>query len=377
VATTGSDRNPGTQSAPFATAQHGVSAANPGDVVCLGDGTYNESITFNTSGTASAWITLRSLNPSSSGSGGGATIAPGSSDIGVNPNGQSYIAVDNLVISDGLWGIVVSGGHHVAINGNLVSGAGAACIGFSQGDYYTVMHNTVHDCAKTWSGNSSGITIYEPTASDSLPGFHNVISYNISYNNSNPAPDGTDGNGISMDDTNHTQSDNIPYTGQTLIEENITYNNGGSGIRIGYSSGVTVRNNTSYWNEALTTITGPWRGDLADEYSTGTIWVNNIAVANPATNSDNTAILEAAGSGSVWLNNLTYDGTAGSESLDGSGSFTGNLLGMNPMLMNPTTNFQLQSESPASAAGTSSYGVPATDFAGNAWLSSPSIGAYR
>ena len=97
-----------------------------------------------------AWITLRSLKPNISGSGGGATIAPDdSSAISVNPNGHSYIEIDDLVITGGLWGIVSTRGNHIRINGNLVSNADAACIGFRQGDYYTIMHNTVHDCAKT------------------------------------------------------------------------------------------------------------------------------------------------------------------------------------------------------------------------------------
>lgn len=374
----GSDSNPGTRSAPFATAQHGVSAARPGAVVCLGNGVYREAVSFRRSGTASAWITLRSLNPDLDGPGGGATIAPiNFSAIGVNPNGHSYIEIDNLVIRGGLWGIVSTGGKHLRVNSNLVSDAGAACIGFSQGDYYTIMHNTVHDCAKSWSGNSSGITIYEPIASDSRSGFHNVISYNVSYNNSNPPPKGTDGNGISMDDTQHSQSDHIPYTSQTLIEENLTYNNGGSGIRVGYSSGVLVRNNTSYWNESITSIAGPWRGELANEYSTGIIWVNNIAVANLAPNRANRAILDVESSGGVWSNNLTFNGSTRSRSVYASRSLRGNLLGVNPRLMNPPSNFQLQSGSPASAKGTSIYGSPATDFDGNPWFSNPSIGAYR
>ena len=347
-------------------------------MVCVGDGTYQESVTFNRSGTPSAWITLRALNPSVGSSGGGATIAPtSSSSIAVSPNGQSYIEIDNLVITGGMWGIVSTGGNHLKVIGNLISNAGAAGIGIVHGDYSDIEHNTVHDCAKTWSGNSSGITLYEPTNSDTLSGFHNVISYNISYNNSDPAPNGTDGNGISMDDTNHTQSDNIPYTGQTLVEENLTYNNGGSGIRVGYSSRVVVRNNTSFWNEALTTISGSWRGDLATEFSNGIIWANNIAVANPAFNGDNTAILDGASSGTVWLDNLTFDGTAGQASVYGSGSMAGNLLGENPMLMNPTGDFHLQSGSPAFGAGTATYGVPATDFDGNPWTSPPSIGALR
>ena len=380
VARRGSDWNPGTLAAPFATVQQGVSVAGPGAVICVGDGIYPESVTFNRSGTPFAWITLRSLNPSVNGPGGGATISPASSSgTVVNPNGHSYIEIDHLVVTGGLWGIVGTGGNHIRVIGNIVSNAGAAGIGFVHGDYYDIEHNIVHDCAKTWTGNSSGISIYQPVDADILPGFHISIRYNISYNNSNPPPHGTDGSGIVIDDFNHTQSDNVPYTGHTLVEENLTYNNGGSGIRVGYSSRVAVRNNTSFWNESLTTVSGSWRGELATEYSNGIIWVNNIAVANPAFNRYNTAILDAASTGSIWLNNLTFDGTAGNASVNNpSGvSMTDNLLGKDPRLVNPPTDSSLRPGSPAIGAGTSSYGFPAVDFNGNSSLSGPSIGAFR
>ena len=56
VATTGSDANPGTQSAPFRTIKKAASVVNPGTTVHVAPGTYAESITSTMSGTVSARI---------------------------------------------------------------------------------------------------------------------------------------------------------------------------------------------------------------------------------------------------------------------------------------------------------------------------------
>src|SRR5262249_59863401 len=100
---------------------------------------------------------------------------------------------------------------------------------------------------------------------DDAPGFHNVIAQNIAHDNSNP-PGGTDGNGIIFDDGRHTQSDKLPYTPATLIENNLVYFNGGGGIHVFRSTNVTVRNNTAYWNRQLPGKF-TWRGDLSNQES--------------------------------------------------------------------------------------------------------------
>ena len=60
VSPTGSDSNPGTQSAPFAAIAHAASVATAGTTVHVASGTYNASstITINPSGTATAPITF-------------------------------------------------------------------------------------------------------------------------------------------------------------------------------------------------------------------------------------------------------------------------------------------------------------------------------
>src|SRR6185437_404723 len=58
AAPNGSDFNPGTVAAPFQTAQKLVSSLRAGQTGCLRAGTYTESVTFRTGGSAAAPITL-------------------------------------------------------------------------------------------------------------------------------------------------------------------------------------------------------------------------------------------------------------------------------------------------------------------------------
>lgn len=60
VATTGSDRNPGSSVKPFRSVQRAVDAAKPGTTILVHAGTYAGQITIKTSGTSTARITLTS-----------------------------------------------------------------------------------------------------------------------------------------------------------------------------------------------------------------------------------------------------------------------------------------------------------------------------
>jgi parallel beta-helix repeat protein len=381
VATNGSNRNPGTRAKPFQHIQRAVSAAKPGDVICVDNGVYHESVSFPKSGDANAWITLRSLNRVDVHKGPPLVkITPKAGATAIALRGQSYIQIEGFEISGGLWGIVSSGklGHHLVITNNLVHDTEASGIQLNNGDYCTITKNVVHDCAKKWKGSGSGISIYTPTALDHKPGFHNIIAQNICYSNSNP-PGGTDGNGIIFDDSKHLQSDKKPYTPASLIENNLVYFNGGAGIQIYKSTNVTVRNNTAYWNRQLPSKF-TWRGELSNQESDDVIWVNNIAWSNPAQAAHNSALLNTRGNkGVVWLNNLTYNGMPGKAGANFNGAKlpTSNLFGRDPKLVEPSSSdFRLQPGSPAIGAGTAAHGVPMFDLQGNPRKDPVDIGAY-
>jgi hypothetical protein len=366
----GSNSGPGTKSQPFNTLQEGLDAAKAGDTVCA-TGTFRAGAIFNRSGTANGWITLAATTPL------GATISLGSSSsAAVNLNAHSYVAVENLEITGGGWGIINSGGGaHWKITGNEVTGTQASAIQVNNGDYADIENNIVVGCAGKWSGSGSGISVYKPWSADSAPGYHITIANNFSYANENPQG-GTDGNGIIIDSGLSSS-----YSEPVLIENNVGYGNAGSCVKVYLSTAVTILNNTCWNDYAVTTNSFTWRGEVSLEESKGVVVANNILIAAPWLNGANTAILDGGGSGNTFANNLTYDGTNGepSISMQSSGStMTGNLEGVNPMLVNPAISFMLQSASPAIGAGTTAYGVPPTDITGTPRPRSPvDLGAYQ
>jgi parallel beta-helix repeat protein len=379
VAVNGNDHDPGTRLRPFRHIGRGVSAATPGDVVRVEDGEYHEQVIFGKSGTADGWITLLPVHEVDVRTAPPRVKISSKNSHGINLAGHSFIRVEGFEISEGFFGIASSGkelGHHTVITNNLVHHTSASGIQLNDGDYRTITSNVVHDCAKTWKGSGSGISIFTPRALDDAPGFHNVIARNIVHDNSNP-PGGTDGNGIIFDDGKHSQTDKHPYTPDTLIENNLAYFNCGSGIHVYRSTNVTVRNNTSYWNRQLPSKY-TWRGDLSNQESDDVIWVNNLAWANPALAKGNTALLEQPrAKGVVWRNNISFEGTAGKSSFNHQGALPGgNLFGVDPMLVNPPADFRPRPGSPAVHAGTKDHGVPDVDLAGNRRSGPVGIGAY-
>ena len=136
---------------------------------------------------------------------------------------------------------------------------GKSGLQLNNSEYLYAIHNTLYGNANTQcDAQGSGISYwapnavagYTPTADDEtnpnpLLGptwvngssfFHNVIEWNVTYNNaltkcgtaSNPSD--TDGNGIIMDSFLNNN-----YPNETLVAFNVTYNNGGGGIHIFYS----------------------------------------------------------------------------------------------------------------------------------------------
>jgi parallel beta-helix repeat protein len=119
-----------------------------------------------------------------------------------------------------------------------------------------------------------------------------IVRGNISYANYNYlrfylVGEFTDGNGIVIDDSKHTQHEDghelkdVRYTGRTLIENNICFDNGGRGISIYKSEQVIVRNNTVYHNLTHPEISG---GDLSVIDSTDVTLLNNISWSTASPN---------------------------------------------------------------------------------------------
>lgn len=408
-----------------------------GVCVNVGPGTYTESVNGETlSGSAdtpTGYFVLRSVTPH----GAVIQLAPGSPDYtdGIHFTHAKYIVIDGFELIgnnsppnlDGS-GISVMGNedgkgntycpaitqsHHIRIFNNISHGWGGSGIGTVCADYFDVEGNVVYATSNTSKWGVSAINTYEPLALDanSWSGstmdsastqFHYIIRNNVSYNNAevNIGPNAHyDGNGIQLDTYNAYPDNNYhPYLQKTLVESNLSFDNGGGGIVTGGSgaSYVTIRNNTTFDNflDAQNPIGGG--GDISisgSESCHNNVAVNNIAVANTAANPNNVAFTDASfgksgtlNTNEVWLNNLSYEGNAGRLSAllaNTTATITaanGNILGADPMFVDSSHgDFTLRSASPAINAGTTLYGVALTDLSGNARAvqGKVDLGAYQ
>jgi len=199
--------------------------------------------------------------------------------------------------------------HHWMMLNNIIHGYGEGGIDQADGEYYIASHNTIYDNGVFCDGQiyGSGISYvvlkpiahYKPTPDDTnarnnaalnrigLQGpafpFHNLVAWNAVYTNRNTCEGSdTDGNGIIMDSFSTGNGNMVEYTAPTLVAFNVSFNNGGGGVHIFFSSNVTAANNTVYNNYLDPQNTGAARAgvDTNDSYS-DTI-LNNLVVAIPA-----------------------------------------------------------------------------------------------
>ena len=331
VATSGSNSSKGTSGSPFKTIQKAMQAAKSGDEIVVRSGTYKEGVYIGKDG-----ITLRSEKP------GGAKIDPPSGKIGINI-GADHVTVKGFEVSgSSTGGIVGNGVHHVKVLDNTVHDNKSNGILLMESDYITVDGNVVYDNASL--GAKSGISIFHPKAvSGDNSGYRIIVRNNVSYSNQNESGAHTDGNGIIFDDFNATQTRRLPaYKFKSLIENNLVYQNGGSGIMLYKSENITVRGNTAWRNNLDNKSNSTWRGELQNQAADNNDWIDNVAVADTNVNKHNSAIGNFSfkgdnNSGVVWRDNTTFNGRNGDNSVstnfgNSAPSGSNNDLGRNPNL---------------------------------------------
>jgi len=388
VSPSGSDSSDGrSDTTPFRTIQHAADLTNPGDAVLIMPGTYTASysaagqpdvVAITRSGTSAAYITYKAATATRP------VILNQASWNGIDVRGASYIRIEGLEIagnsahitmdtarSMGLDQPATNGGcvivqpdstgiipHHVVIQNNVVHDCAGGGIASNKADYIVIAYNTVYNNALWSKYGNSGISIYESRMSDRLPGYHNIVLSNIAYGNKELLPAGpaiTDGNGIIIDDLDNTQSNNVIYTGRTLVSNNLSYNNGGRGIHIFYSRNVDVINNTTFDNNSI--LPGKDNGELSAIFANSCVFFNNIAFAREQHGATYTY---GNGPDVVFTYNLYFNGPV---SAVGSGD-----LIANPLFVDPAkANFHLRSQSPAIDSGIGNVNTalaPSTDLAG-------------
>jgi len=159
-------------------------------------------------------------------------------------------------------GIVFFDAHHITITNNLVRDSFGGGISFNGSDSILIEGNTTSGNAFFSPDAHSGISIFQPQRREEAEGEYGVIiRNNISFNNFNIVGNQnccsgrpTDGNGIVLDDYQNSQQrdgingSGIDYDRRTLVENNITFANGGNGIHVFRSHDIDIRNNTSVDN---------------------------------------------------------------------------------------------------------------------------------
>lgn len=279
--------------------------------------------------------------------------------------------------------IIITGGkkhaHHIYITNNIVHDCGGGGIGAIQADYITVEGNIVYNTSWYTLFGTSGISFYQFWNYDNQKGYHNFIRRNKCYNNKSLVPwlktcQISDGNGIIIDDFRNRQNGSKlgNYNGRTLIENNISWCNGGTGIHTFQSDHIDIINNTAYCNCTKGMNAGQILSGLSDDNKI----VNNILVSDSLifinSNFNNTNL--------TYLNNLHYNITYPNKARISITSAS--CINANPMfLMAGNTlkaDFRLKEKSPAIDAGSSTF-FSKTDFNGKKRpaAETPDIGAYE
>jgi len=372
----GSDNNIGlAQTLAFKTLQKAASVTNPGDVVLLMDGVYNSFsgpvVTIDRSGTAARYITFRAMqgaNPKITASanvwdavvidasyiifegiemeGNNANLTLAGAQVSYQQSRQSP-AIFNANFNTNAISIAKTGNpHHIIVRNCKVHDFPAGGIGIGAADYVTIEGNTVYNNSWFTMYATSGISIFGPRSIDAVTTYKMIIRNNIVYSNKTQifwrTPSGndrlSDGNGIIIDANNGTQGKPV-YIGRTLVENNVSYNNGGSGIHTFQAVRVDIVNNTAYNNGNVVGY-----AEIFGQSGSDIRIMNNIMFARTggACNTNDTV--------GTYNNNIYFNGPS---FRNGANDRTANPQFINLSTNPAVANFSLQLTSPAINAGTS------------------------
>ena len=363
IAPNGDNNNVGSEALPWRNLNHAVYALKAGETVLVKNGIYQESLYINKSGLPGKPITYKAYP------GHKPKIEVNRKQLeGILIQGASYINVEGFEVvytapgAESAKGEQTDNGidisnadlalpHHINIKNNNVHGFPGGGIFTVLADYVTFEGNTVWENALWAKWGNSGISMYQNVDFDQKTGYHMIIRGNTVYKNENKLPSYaigsttiTDGNCIIIDDLRHTQKflDNkTPYSAyksNTLIENNICYDNGARGIHVYSSDNVLVRHNTLYKNQRTPSIND---GELSAYDASNVRFVNNIVFA--ATGKKANGVGNA--SNIVFERNLYF--SSASNPNKSTTDIVADPLFINASVNSAITNFRLKAGSPA------------------------------
>lgn len=345
----GSDSNPGTSASPWASPNHAV---NCGDTIIMATGAYNaaylgfgswgavtptSTATSNYGGHCLAWVkcaTAFACTVTASSTPGAEITAShwalegvvATTTAGTNQCFTAYPPTSSANLQDILFVNDIANGCYGG--GFTIANDGSASV-----DYFNVVGSIAYNAAQTSSVCTSGINLYQPTATDSLAGTHLYVAQNFTYGNVDPNPcnGGTpsDGEGIIFDTLTA-----YAYTQQAVVENNISMFNGSNGVEVCSSNApITIRNNTVYGNNTDSALTTSERGEVAGSCARNTNMTvtKNITQTTAATSGGNNLYnyyMSGGDATSTVAGNFGYS-AAGNNTDCAVGSCTGFSFGSN------------------------------------------------
>ncbi len=419
VSPNGKDTNDGkTEKTPFATPQKALDEAQAGDIVLLMEGTYDAGgstvANFPRAGAPAAWIVLKNYpgaQPKLTCTGwnmvfigrGNKTTPDTETTLGyleirgLHLRGEGDVAkakypeaMNQADPRTNTNGIAIDGRymknvpHHIRIADNLVEYCPGGGMGPNEADWVTMENNIARYNCWTTIYATSGIGTLGASNFDSASGIYkmlirnNVVYRNQTYEIWKEIKKPSDGNGIIIDVNQKTgPRPDGAYIGRTLVQNNLCYDNGGSGIHTVRAFHVDIINNTTYLNSANKDL----QYSQIFGYSSEDVRVlNNILVApvaNLAAGEKPEPVNKNGGYGNkiTYANNLYFGGNIAPDL--GEGDKIGDPMFVNGSVDPKVADFRLKPGSPALGAGQMQPFGPSLNLDGKPRGNKPSLGAFQ
>ena len=281
VSTSGSDSNPGTQTAPWRTIQRALNVLQPGQQALVHGGTYTQDLMMSRSGTASAPITVAAYP-------GETVVLHAASTSGNTYPVQitgSYFRLQGFVIENGLgtsdanvylWG----GANHIELSRNEIRyGQDQGVFADNTTSNLQFLDNRVHD--NGWhhlAGQHQSHGFYIEGSQDL---FANNVVYDHAY-----------GFGIQLYPANH----------DTVVVDNTIAASAHSSIVVGGSGGVyniTIRNNILYGDD--------WGVEMDSTCPTGPVTIDHNVISAYSVTPIQSGCSSVVNGGNILSNPLFVD----------------------------------------------------------------------
>lgn len=254
--------------------------------------------------------------------------------------------------------------HHIIIADNVANGCQGGGItsynlnGSTGVDYLVIIGNIIYNAAVGNTHCFSGISIYQPVASDSNTGTHLYVAGNFSYDNVDSPPGSTtpgvcsggpstDGEPVIIDTLDGAQS-GPQYNQQIVVQNNLGMFNGGRGFEIFNNilqttpALVYIKYNTAYGNMTDNNQTNGClgRSEIALGHAASTTMDFNLAQTKTGTSCSSGALygsfIETGNTTDTVPHGWYYSAAGHPTGIDNSGSFAfGAITSTNPAFSNP------------------------------------------